>query len=174
MIDLKTREKKTIAIVAAVLLATLFQIAIVSPSVEKRDKLDRSIRDARIQLQQLRMLEREYSLILGEMKRIRRQMGAASQSFELLPFLSQTATKLDLKSNLASMKSSRRELSGDLAEDMVQLELQGVSLENLVDYLHKIEEAGPAIAVVDVRITSASKRGGGLTVRMLVTTISSG
>ncbi len=56
----------------------------------------------------------------------------------------------------------------------VQLELQGASLENLVDYLHKIEEAGPAIAIVDVRITPASKRGGGLTVRMLVTSISSG
>ena len=174
MIDLKSREKKIVALCAALVLAAVINFLLVSPSVDKRDELRRSIRSSQLQLEELRKLAREYDQILKETQAIRKNMGGRAQSFELLPFLSQTANKLNLKNNLTSMRPSRRALGGNLSENLVELELRGVSLENLVDYLHEVEKAGAAVAVASIRVGPESRLGGGLNVSMLVTSINAG
>lgn len=173
MMDLRSREKKIIAICAVVVLAAIVHIAAVSPSVKKRDQLERSIRKAQIQLQELRILEHEYDQILMETKKIRQHMGGRSRDFELLLFLSQTANKLDIENNLTRRNPSRRELDSNLAEELVELELKGISQENLTAYLHEIERKGRAVAITSIRVRPESRLGGGLNVSMLVTSISS-
>ncbi len=174
MIDLKSREKKFVALCAAVVLAAVINFFLVAPSVGKRDDLRQSIRNSRVQLEDLRKLAHEYDQILKETQAIRKTMGGRGQSFELLPFLSQTANRLNLKNNLTSMRPSRRTLGGNLSEDLVELELRGVSLENLVDYLPAGETAGAAGAVASIRVSPESRLGGGLNVSMLVTSINAG
>ena len=69
------------------------------------------------------------------------------------------------------MKPSRRTLDRTLVEDMVEVRLEGVSLENLIAYLYEIEKTGAAIAVSNILIQPESRLGGGLNVSMLVTSI---
>lgn len=169
--DLKSREKKIVAVCVALVLAALVQIAVISPSVKKRDELERSIHKAQIQLEELRLLENEYKQILVETKQITRKMGGGSRNFELLSFLNQTAVKLKVRKNIDSMRPSHRELGGNLVEDTIELELEGISLENLTTFLHEIERKGAAVAIASIRIRPMQKLGG-LKVSMRVTAVS--
>ncbi len=173
MIDLKTRERKLIALCAAIVLVALIHFLIVSKVLEKRDTLSRSIPSAHIQLRDLKLLQTEYDQILAETKRIKQRVGGRGANFELFSFLDQTAKDLDLMNNLTSMKPSRRTLGDDLTEDIVDMELKGISLENLVAYLYEIERAHGGIAIASIRIRPESQLGGGLQVSMLVTSLNS-
>lgn len=173
MIDLKTRERKVIALCSAIVLVALIHFLIVSRVLEKRDNLRRSIITAQVQLKDLKLLQTEYDQILAETKRIKQRMGDRDRNFELFSFLDQTAKNLDLMNNLTSMKPSRRTLGDGLTEDIVDMELKGISLENLVAYLYEIERAHGGIAIASIRIRPESQLGGGLQVSMLVTSLNS-
>ncbi len=173
MIDLRSRERKIMTAIGALVLLAFIHMALVSPSLKKRTDLGRSIIRAEVQLKELRMLQGEYDQILEETKKIKQRMGGRPRDFELLPFLSQTANRLKLKSNLTSMKPSRRDIDTSLAENMVELRLEGISLDNLVAYLYEIEKTGAGVAIASIRVQPESRLGGGLNVSMLVTSISS-
>lgn len=171
MTGLKSRERKLIAASAAVVVGVLIHMLVVSPALKKRAALDNQINRARAQLVDLRLLEQEYDQILKETKEIKQRVSGRSRDFALFSFLDQTANRLNLKNNLTSMKPSRRNLGSDLAEDMVEVRLEGISLENLVAYLYEIERTGAAVAIASIRIQPESRLGGGLNVSMLVTSI---
>lgn len=171
MTGLKSRERKLIAVSVAVVAGVLIHMLLVSPALKKRTELDLRILQARDQLVELRLLEQEYDQILKETKDIKRLVSGRSRGFALFSFLDQTANRLNLKNNLTSMKPSRRNLGSDLAEDMVEVRLEGISLENLVAYLYEIERTGAAVAIASIRIQPESRLGGGLNVSMVVTSI---
>jgi type II secretory pathway component PulM len=171
MIDLKSREKKIITALAALVIVALIQVVFISPALKKRTDLNRRIIQARRQLAELRVLKEEYDQILVETEKINRKVSARPRSFTLFSFLDQTATKLNLKNNMASMKPSRRGIDSNLSEEMVEVRLEGISLENLVAYLYEIERTGAAVAIASIRIQPESRLGGGLNVSMQVTSV---
>ena len=80
-------------------------------------------------------------------------MAGRSGNFALSgSFFEQIAAKLAVEGNLTSMKPSRRNLDNNLVEDMVEVRLEGISLENLVAYLYEIEKTGAAIAISNINI----------------------
>ena len=171
MMNLKSREKKIVAICVALVLAAVVHIFLIAPSIEKRDKVDRSLRKAQMQLDDLRILEREYSQIIDELERITRQTGGTARSFDLWAFLSRTADKIEIKDNIDSRKTSRTELGSNLTESKIVFVLKGISLEKLVGFLHEIETKGAAVAVARIKILPGSKPTDGLRVEMTVTSI---
>lgn len=171
MINLKNREKKIIAALATLAVLAFVQVAVVSPALKKRADLGRAIIQAREQLAELKLLKHDYDQILVETEKINRKVAGRPRDFTLFSFLDQTATKLNLKSNLASMKPSRRSVDSKLAEEMVEVRLEGISLENLVSYLYEIERTGAAVAIASIRIQPESRLNAGLNVSMQVTSV---
>jgi general secretion pathway protein M len=173
MMGLNRREKNIVAICIAVVTVAVVHWLFVSPALKKRAELNREIENSRRQLVELRLLQRDYDLILEETRNIKRRMEGRSRDFVLsVSFLEQTATELAIDKNLTSMKPSRRTLDSNLVEDMVEVRLEGISLDNLVAYLYRIENTGAAIAISNILIQPESRLGGGLNVSMLVTSIS--
>jgi len=166
-----SREKKVIAICIVLVVAAFFNIFIVSPSTAKRDRLERSVRKAQLQLEDLRMLEHEYSEIFNELERITRQTDKSARNFELASFLFSAADRL--KITRPSIARSQNALDRGLVENRAELKFTGITLENLVTYLYEIEKKGAAVAIADLRIYSEPKQGG-LRVEMIVTSISAG
>ena len=171
MIDLRTRERKLIAVCVALVCAALVHGLIVSPTLKKRSELNNKIRGALDQLYELKLLQREYDQILAESKVINERVSKRPRDFALFSFLDHTANKLNLKKNLTSLKPSRKRIDGSLGEDIVEVKLEGISLENLVTYLYEIEGTGAAIAIASIRIQPESRLEGGLNVSMMVTSI---
>ena len=173
MIGFSKREKNIVMICATVVLVAFIHWMFVAPTLRKRADLNRSIAKSRNQLRELKLLAHEYDQILDETRKIRRGMAGRSGNFALSgSFFEQIAAKLAVEGNLTSMKPSRRNLDNNLVEDMVEVRLEGISLENLVAYLYEIEKTGAAIAISNINIAPESRLGGGLNVSMLVTSIS--
>jgi type II secretory pathway component PulM len=170
--DIKTREKKIIALCAVVGLAAALNFAAVAPSVAKRDKLEKSIRKTQMNLADLRALESEYGRILGDLEKITRQTGGTSRNFDMGSFLTRTADKLELGGALTWKTRQRRQLAEGLTENLVDVKLKSVSLESLVAFLFEIEQKGAAVAIAKITVKPESKTSG-LNVTMLVTSISS-
>jgi hypothetical protein len=99
-------------------------------------------------------------------------MRGRPQGFVLsVSFLEQIASKLNIEGNLKSMNPSpRRNIGNNFVEDMVEVRLEGISLENLIAYLYEIEKTGAAVAIADIRIQPESRLGGGLNVPSLLIT----
>lgn len=170
-LDLKSRERKIIAAAAALVLLMLMHMLIVSPLLEKRENLKQRIDRARDQLVELRALEKEYDQILEETRQINEQIRSRPAGFTLFSFLDQTANKLKLKNHLASMKPSRRNLEGNLVEDLVEVRLEGISLENLVSFLYEIERSSAPTAIANIRIQPVPRAEGGLNATMVISSI---
>ena len=170
--DLKTREKKIIALCAVVVSAAMIYFLAVEPSVARRDALEKSIRRTQVNLTDLRALEIEYDRILGDRENITRQTGGPSRNFDMGSFLSRTADKLDIGGALTWKTRPRRKLAEGLTENLVDVKLKGVSLENVVAFLFEIEQKGAAVAIGKITVKPATKAAG-LDVTMLVTSISS-
>jgi hypothetical protein len=166
--DQWSREKKVIAICIVLVAAAFVNIFIVSPSMAKRDKLERSVRKAQRQLEISRGLEHEYSQIFNELERMTRQTDRSSRNFELGQFLYRTSDKLKL--TRPSITLSDNEFDRGLVEYRADLKFTGITLENLVAYLYEIEQRGASVAIADLRITT-DPRQGGLRVEMIVTSI---
>ncbi|RJP25177.1 MAG: hypothetical protein C4520_02735 [Candidatus Abyssobacteria bacterium SURF_5] len=171
MIELKKREKKIIAACLAIAAIIIIQVAVISPALAKRRKLDEGIKQARVQSAELKVLKQQYDQILKEKEKINRRVQNRPRNFTLFSFLDQTASRLNLKNNLAAMKPSRQTLSKNFVEDMVEVRLEGISLENLVAYLYEIERTGAAVVISSIRIQPESRLGGGLNVSMMVTSL---
>jgi general secretion pathway protein M len=174
MIQLKKREKKIIAACIGVAAVIVIHFFFISPAMAKRADLAGRISQAREQDAELKLLKLEYDKILQETEKINWKVGNRPVNFTLFSFLDQTATRLNLKSNMASMKPSRRTLDKDLVEDVVEVRLEGISLENLVSYLYEIERTGAAVVISSLRIQPESRLGGGLNVSMQVTSLGRG
>ena len=173
MIDLRSRERKLIAICGAIVAVALIHLAILSPILNKRAEMEQSISRAHVQLKELKLLQGEYEQIIEETERIKQRVTKQGRGFELFSYLDQTARNLNLMNNLTSMKPSSRSLDDRLVEDIVEVKLEGISLENLVAYLYEIEKTRTGIAIANIRIQPESRLGGGLNVSMMVTSIGS-
>ncbi len=171
MISLKGREKRLAVALAGVLAIIVIYLAIISPALRKREELKREIKRARVQLGELRSLKREYEQISEEITGINQKVSRRPPGFTLFSFLDQTANRLNVKNNLTSMKPTRRNVDGSLVEDIVEVRLEGISLENMVAYLYEIERTGVAVAVSSLRVQPESRLGGGLNVSMLITSV---
>jgi general secretion pathway protein M len=171
MIELKKREKKIIAACLAIAALIFLHFAVVSPTLEKRSNLKTRVQEARSQSVELKLLKQQYDQILQESEKINRRVKNRPRNFTLFSFLDQTASRLNLKNNLAAMKPSRQQLDENLVEDMVEVRLEGISLENLVSYLYEIERTGAAVVISSIRIQPESRLGGGLNVHMLVNSL---
>jgi type II secretory pathway component PulM len=168
MMDRWSREKKVIAICGVLVVVAFVNIFVVSPSTAKRDRLERSVRNAQGKLEELRMREHEYSQIFNELTRITQQTDRSARSFELGQFLFSTADKLSIAR--PSIDRSKKQLDRGFVENRAVLKFTSISLENLVTYLYEIEKKGAAVAIADLRIVTNPKQGG-LRVDMVVTSI---
>ena len=171
MIQLKKREKRIIAACLGIAAVILAHFAVISPALAKRDELKTRISQADVQGEELKGLRLQYDQILNETEKINSRIKNRPRNFTLFSFLDQTASRLNLKSNLAAMKPSRRAIDKNLVEDMVEVRLEGISLENLVAYLYEIERTGAAVVISSIRIQPESRLGGGLNVSMLVNSL---
>lgn len=171
MIQLKRREKKIVVACLAIAAVILAHFAVISPALARRNELKSRIQRARVEGEELKRLKLQYDQILKETEKINSRIKNRPRNFTLFSFLDQTASRLNLKNNLAAMKPSRRQVDQHLVEDMVEVRLEGISLENLVAYLYEIERTGAAVVISSIRIQPESRLGGGLNVSMLVNSL---
>lgn len=141
MIRLTKREKYFAAGLSAfALLWSLFAFAI-NPAKERIATLKRVLPQKQAELNKLSAAAEEYALLSDSRRLLLSKVASQGETFELLPFLESLIRKSGLEKNVAKMQQRVLPLGTDYSQTVVEMELNGLSLERIVDFLQKIESS---------------------------------
>jgi general secretion pathway protein M len=135
---------------AVLVLFLLFKFAI-DPLVKRSSDLDRQIVAARRQLVELRTMQQEYQrqktvvdTINGQLKR--------QQNFAIFSRLEEFAGQAGIRNKILSMRPTVSTPSEAYNTESVEVKMEGVTLEQLVRYLHHIENSPQLLKIKSLEI----------------------
>ncbi len=160
-ITLAKRERYFVWIGACLIaLFFIFQF-IVSPFFEKRDRLQREIVKQEQDLKDLTVLIAKYNTYRQNSGNIGRVLAGRREGFTLISFLERATgeTRID-KEHIRYYKPSTSKGSGPYDELMVEMKLEGITVDQLVRYLHRIEHQDELVFVKRLSITDNKSEEG--------------
>ena len=140
---------------------------VVFPVIDKRERLQRALASGSHDLAQIESLAVEYKRIQQQSSAARVQMAARKKGFTLFSFLEKMAGATSLKDRIAYMKpSDSAPKNSPFKISTVEMKLQSITLEQLVDYLYRIETSDNAVQVKRISIVKTKKTKGFITATM--------
>lgn len=141
MIRLTRREKLlTAALAIFAVLWALFAFA-VRPVVARVETLNRVTSEKQNELRKLRARSNEYIFLRDSIDNLHTKIASQDKSFELLPFLESLTRKCGLAANVAAMKQQVLPLEPSYRETIVTVQLENLTLKQLIDFLWKVESS---------------------------------
>ena len=152
MIQFTQRERKlAIGLAVVVALWGLYAMAI-QPMRDRIRTLQRVIPEQQAELKALETASAEYLSLQGEFEHLRAQMASQQEDFQPLPFLEALIERQKLGGHVVAMEQDVFQPQPDYSETRVGIELQDVSLAQLIELLAAIEQADAVIAVASLHI----------------------
>ncbi|MHC4644465.1 MAG: hypothetical protein ACYTBJ_03110 [Planctomycetota bacterium] len=134
---LTRRKHRFIVVTALVVVAwTLFEFAI-GPALERMQTLSRVIPEQEKTLIELRTKSDQYRALRTALDGLENRAGAGNGEFELVTFLESIAAELHLTQNVTTMQPTVLEFDTDYKEVIVELQLENITLRQLVEFLLK-------------------------------------
>jgi type II secretory pathway component PulM len=137
---LTTRERLLAGgLIAAVGIWLLYAVAI-KPTCQRIRTLERVIPEKQAELHTLQAKSIEYVALRKDFEDFRAGAGTQDPNFQLLPYLEKLIKRHGLDKNIAAdMAPHTVEVEPGYSETVVKIDLQGISLKQLVDLLKEIE-----------------------------------
>jgi type II secretory pathway component PulM len=147
MVNLTRREKKLgIGVTAVVVVWAVYGLAI-EPAQDRIRLLERIIPQKQNELVEVQAKSAEYAALRSEFEDIQARIAQQDPAFELLPFLESLVERHRLGEHVVTMEQDPLQPQEGYAETSVTIDLKGVSLSQLVDFLNAIESS-PVVAQV--------------------------
>ena len=160
MITLAKRERYFVGMAAcAILVFLLFQF-LISPFFEKRARMQRGIRAREVGLRKIISLSTEYEGYTRESQEVQQLLARRKKGFTLFAFLERAAGEAGVKENIEYMKPSTSKDAGPFKESMVEMKLEAVTLNQLTEYLYRIESPKDLISIKRISIKQNRKEAG--------------
>jgi general secretion pathway protein M len=157
---LAKREKHFVGIaVCAIVLFLLFQL-LIFPFFEKRARLQSGVKAKEEALREMMRLNAEYQAYKGDSREIQQLLAQRRTGFTLFAFLEKAAGEAGVKENIEYMKPSTSKGTGPYKESMVEMKLEAITLNQLTQYLHRIESPGDLISIKRISIRENKKEAG--------------
>lgn len=138
--NLQIREKVFIIGAIVVVLLTLLFTLVIDPMLGASARLDRQIRKAQHDLEDLRTQRWEYLRHKRVLDRINTQL-QRQQSFALFSRLEELARNTGTRDKIQYMKPTVATPSNVYEEESVEIKMEQVTLEQLIRYLYQIEQS---------------------------------
>jgi len=139
MIALTKRERLlALGLAAAVTVSSLYAV-VIRPTYHRIQTLERIIPEKQSELHALEAKSVEYTALCKGFEDLRAEAAAQDPNFQLLPYLEELLDKHGLTKNVVTMAPDALQLQPDYSETVVKIELDGVSLRQLVGFLKEIE-----------------------------------
>jgi len=152
---LAPRERWLVLAAAAMVVVAVVVIGVVSPLVTAGNEAGLRVTNAEDQLVAVEQLRRRYEDVNTRLSRVeeRIRQGPKGEIFTTLEKLARDSTvKVD------SMEPRTSPASESYSETKVQVVLKGVTLAQLVNYLHRIEASPQVLSVKSLRIRTRQDR----------------
>ena len=158
-IKLNKREKISVAAAGAAVVFFLLMQFLVFPLFEENARLSRTISTRQLELDQIRLLQTEYRQTAEKAERAKRHLKTRKRGFTLFSFLETLAGKTGVKSQISYMKpSSTTQKDSPYRLSMVEMKLNGITMPQLLAYLHGIETSRDMIAIKRLSISRGEKQ----------------
>ena len=162
--NLKALNKRETYIIyfASTLICILFLIEfIVLPVVDKKKRLERVLQVKIKTFEDMTALKSQYDHIRLKNRVYKGQYGKKEKDFTLFSFLEKHADQTDIKDHITYMKpSSSVHKNTNQKVSSVEMELKGITLNQLVDYLHAVESNENNIIISKLSIIKTGKNAG--------------
>jgi len=154
-LGLTTSERALVGAGAALLGALFLWLALVSPIVGAAGTATRRVQAAERQLAAVEALRGRFDALNRQLKAVEQRIrtGPRGNIFTILEDLARRSAV-----QVASMEPRTAPASDDYRETKVQLKLQGVTLAQVVSYLHRIENAPQPFSIKSLRIQTRSDK----------------
>jgi general secretion pathway protein M len=157
---LAKREKSFVVLAAcAIVIFFLFQFFIF-PFFDKRERLQRGIKAKRAGLKEMMMLSAEYGAYKKGSQGIKQLLASRQKDFTLFRFLERAAGEAGVKENIKYMKPSASKSTGPYKESMVEMKLEAVTLNQLTQYLYRVESPEELITIKRISVKENKKEAG--------------
>ena len=158
MIKKLTRRERTSLFVAAGAICVLIVMqGIVFPAFDKRSRLERILEAKTKIFQEMTVLKSEYDTITKETTLSKELFDNREKGFTLFSFLDKLTSEAGIKDRINYMKpSTLAQKNSPYKTSTVEMKIQGITLKQLLTYLHRVETSENGVAVTRL---SVSKTG---------------
>ena len=145
----------------------------VLPWLEGKERLQKGIAAKSAAIPQMLALEKQFRSAHQAMSEVEQRLAAQPKGFSLFPFLEAKSGEAGVAAKIKYMKPmTAASTAGELAESLVEMKLEGVSLEQLLGYLGKIEVPEQLISIKRISIQQDGKTDASLDVVVQVASLS--
>ncbi|MDB9822801.1 hypothetical protein OAC89_03795 [Deltaproteobacteria bacterium] len=159
-IKLAKREKYFVSIAAGLIAVFFLFQFLVFPFVEKRERLLKGINTKEDGLKEIALLRSEYEDYKRYSQSIETVLSGRKKGFTLFSFLENAAGDAQVKDHITYMKPSSTKGSGPYKELMVEMKLEGITINQLTSYLFRIEDPEEFIVIKRISINDNKKEDG--------------
>jgi len=138
--NLQPRERLFVIGAGAVLALFLIFKLTIDPMLKRSAELDRQIATARRQLDEVRTLQQAYQRQKSVVDSINSQL-KNQPNFAIFSRLEELAGQTGIRSKIVHMKPTVSTPNEVYNEESVEVKVDGVTLEQLVQYLHQVENS---------------------------------
>ena len=167
--NLSQREQRVLIAAAAALVLLLVYLSVDS-ILGKYDKLADRITSTRGEIEKISHLREQYMEAHKQLADIKAKLDQMEKGFSLLSFIEDLSNKENIRENIGSVKPKKLPLNDSYDENIVELNMDNVTLSELVDFIFKIENSGHLLKVKRIRIKTRYDDRDLLNVTMQVTT----
>jgi general secretion pathway protein M len=163
MININLNQREKIIVYGAGLLIAAFILVqlIIVPVFERRDELQRKLSAKQQTLSEMQELRDEYQQLQQKIAASRNQFDRRPSNFTLFSFMDRLAGQTGIKQHVSYMKPSTT-VNDDTGVTLsrVEMELQGISLKDLTQYLYNVETSENMVIIKRLSISRTGRESG--------------
>jgi Tfp pilus assembly protein PilO len=141
------------------LVALLFYFVVISPGLSRQKQLERSISKRKADLVNITELKRKWENYKRDQREVEQALGSRGAQFTLLSFLEGVTREVGIDKNIEYIKPvtfSPNEAAGAFKPEGIEMSLANVGMEQLVNFLYKVEHSGNLLFVKRIKILKTS------------------
>jgi len=169
-LQLEKRDKISLACAAvAVLLVVFMLLYLPAGPLKNHQEAEAELRSIRDQVGMLQSLKQEEEARLRSQEAFVEQLNARPRSFDFTNFVDQALRETNLHQRYQLSTHTSRQATAN--QPMLDVDLQGVNLDELVSFLHRIYTSGNLIAVYEVNRIEPAVDQRGLDFKLVLVTV---
>lgn len=145
------RERTLVSVASLGLLIAVLYSFVLDPLIVGEQQLARSMRRKEQDLEALAQLRYDYLDLSQKLAAGETLLAKTSKDFSLFAYLEATISQVT-PGRISSMNRSNKTAGDEYEEELVEFKLTQVTLENVVDMLHRIEKAEHPLRVTRLQV----------------------
>ena len=169
---LQRREQVLVISVGVLVLLLATFTFVIDPILARAANLDRRLATAGRQLAELQTLRSDYQRQKRVIDRIDTRLRRQQRNFAIFSYLEQVAGRTGVQDKIQSMNTVASPPNTEYKEDSVEVRMEGVALQQLVEYLHRVENSPQILRIKRLQIGPARENRQLLSVRLRISVFS--